>query len=119
VLMAIEPPLLRDSTRELLSSDPEIELVEDIDTGVALVEEARRAPVDLVVMGLRDREFPDEVGELLSESPATKVLGIGSEGRRAFSYEMRPQVIPIGELDGERLVELVKEAARSRRGRPA
>lgn len=112
MLMAIEPPLLRDSTRELLNADPEIELVEGVDSGAALVEEARRTGVDLVVMGLRDREFPFEAQELLSEFPATKVLGIASEGRRAFSYEMRPQVIPLGELDGNRLVELVKEAAR-------
>jgi DNA-binding NarL/FixJ family response regulator len=113
VLVEIEPPLLLDSTRQLLSRDPDLDVVEHVDSRGELVERVRRTGADLVLLGLADGEFPPECAELLQELPRTKVLGMASEGRRAFLYELRPHVVPIGELDRRRLISVVKEAARA------
>jgi DNA-binding NarL/FixJ family response regulator len=115
VLVAIEPALLRDSTRQLLSADPEVDVVKDVESPGALVEEVRRTGVDLVLLGLANRNFPEEAHDLLREFPRMKVLGLAAEGRRAFLYETQPHVVPMGELDGDRLVRVVKEAVRAAR----
>jgi DNA-binding NarL/FixJ family response regulator len=76
VLIADDDDLMRAGLIELLTADPEIEIVGEASTGWEAVEEARRLGPDVVLMDVR---MPDLDGiaatrELSRAAPATKVL---------------------------------------------
>jgi len=76
VLIADDDDLMRAGLAELLSADPEIEIVGKASTGREAVQRARRLAPDVVLMDVR---MPDLDGiaatrELASAAPATKVL---------------------------------------------
>ena len=76
VLIADDDDLMRAGLAELLSADPEIEIVGKASTGREAVQRARRLTPDVVLMDVR---MPDLDGiaatrELASAAPATKVL---------------------------------------------
>ncbi len=76
VLIADDDDLMRAGLRELLSADPEIEIVGEATTGREAVERARRLAPDVVLMDVR---MPDLDGiaatrELASAAPGTRVL---------------------------------------------
>lgn len=76
VLIADDDDLMRAGLAELLSGDPEIEIVGEASTGREAVERARRLAPDVVLMDVR---MPDLDGiaatrELASAVPDTRVL---------------------------------------------
>jgi DNA-binding NarL/FixJ family response regulator len=111
VLVAIKPLLLQDVTRALLTADDGVEVTRELDSPAELAEELRADSADLVLLGLANGEFPPECRALLREFPRMTLLGIASEGRRGFLYRLEPHLVPIGELDPERLLSVIKEAA--------
>ena len=114
LLVELRPNLLRDVTETFVGRADDLEILGHLDSRDRLTAEVRRQDADLVVLGLADAEFPPECRELLDERPRMKVLGIAGEGRRAFLYEFQPRVVPLGELDHERLLWAVREAAAGR-----
>jgi len=113
VLVDLRPQLLHDLTRALLSAEPTVEVTRELDSCADLASEVRRSGADLVLLGLANGDFPPECRRLLDEFPRVKLLGIASEGRRGFLYRMEPNLVPIGELDPNRLLSVIKEAARA------
>lgn len=111
VLVGIKPLLLRDLTRALLSAEPAVEVTRELESFAGLASEVRRSGAHLVLLGLANGDFPPECRELLDEFPRMTLLGIASEGRRGFLYRMEPHLVPIGELDPDRLLSVIKEAA--------
>jgi len=111
VLVAIKPLLLHDITRALLSADESVEITRELDSSAELGEELRAGAADLVLVGLGNGDFPPEWRRLLEEFPRVTLLGIASDGRRGFLYRMEPNLVPIGELDPDRLLSVIKEAA--------
>ncbi len=76
VLIADDDDLMRAGLTELLSADPEIEIVAEAATGREAVERARRFAPDVALMDVR---MPDLDGiaatrELASTAPRTRVL---------------------------------------------
>lgn len=76
VLIADDDDLMRAGLRELLTFDPEIEIVGEAATGREAVQRARRLAPDVVLMDVR---MPDLDGiaatrELCSAAPGTKIL---------------------------------------------
>ena len=76
VLIADDDDLMRAGLKELLSADPEIEIVGEASSGREAVERARRLAPDVVLMDVR---MPDLDGiaatrELASAAPEVKVL---------------------------------------------
>jgi DNA-binding NarL/FixJ family response regulator len=113
VLVDLKPQLLRDLTSALLGADPALEVTRELDSAAGLASELRKRGADIVLLGLPNGDFPPEYRELLDEFPRMTLLGIASEGRRGFLYRMEPNLVPIGELDPDRLLSVIKEAART------
>lgn len=109
LLVELEPLLLRDITKYFLRRHG-VEIVGHLESRSALVDHVRRSRADTVVLGLPDGDFPEECRELLDRYPRMKVLGVAAEGRRGFLYELRPQKVPLGELDPKRLLDAIRSA---------
>jgi DNA-binding NarL/FixJ family response regulator len=76
VLIADDDDLMRAGLVELLSGEPEIEIVGEASTGRQAVERARRLAPDVVLMDVRmpDLDGIEATGELSRAAPDTKVL---------------------------------------------
>jgi DNA-binding NarL/FixJ family response regulator len=76
VLIADDDDLMRAGLVELLSGEPEIEIVAEAATGRQAVERARRLGPDVVLMDVRmpDLNGIQATGELTRAAPDTKVL---------------------------------------------
>jgi DNA-binding NarL/FixJ family response regulator len=76
VLIADDDDLMRAGLVELLSGEPEIEIVAEAATGRQAVERARRLGPDVVLMDVRmpDLNGIQATGELIRAAPDTKVL---------------------------------------------
>jgi RNA polymerase sigma factor (sigma-70 family) len=76
VLIADDDDLMRAGLVELLSGEPEIEIVGEASTGRQAVERARRLGPDVVLMDVRmpDLDGIQATGELTRAAPGTKVL---------------------------------------------
>jgi hypothetical protein len=56
----------------------------------------------------------DAVLALLRRAPRLKVLSLASDGKSAWRYELRPVLLPLGELSPAELIAALREAARPR-----
>jgi DNA-binding NarL/FixJ family response regulator len=76
VLIADDDDLMRAGLVELLSGEPEIEIVGEASTGRQAVERARRLTPDVVLMDVRmpDLNGIEATGELTRAAPDTRVL---------------------------------------------
>jgi DNA-binding NarL/FixJ family response regulator len=76
VLIADDDDLMRAGLVELLSDEPEIEVVGEAATGRQAVERARRLGPDVVLMDVRmpDLDGIEATGQLTRAAPDTKVL---------------------------------------------
>ncbi len=104
--------MLRDVFKKVVADQPDMEVVGELDDSVGLLLAAGRTRADVVVLGLQNSELPGVCSHLLSEYPQIKVLGVTSDGRGAFLYELQPQKAPIGEVSPEGLLDAIRMAVR-------
>jgi len=107
--------MLSDIVAEALGEQPDMELVGRNDNVKETVSEARHRSAEVVVMGLADSALPDECLALLNDLPRVKVLGVTTDGRRAYLYELRPQRSTLGEASPEGLIIAIRRAVNARR----
>jgi DNA-binding NarL/FixJ family response regulator len=76
VLIADDDDLMRAGLVELLTADPQIEIIGQASTGRQAVEQARRLAPDVVLMDVRmpDLDGISATGELSRTTPAARVL---------------------------------------------
>ena len=114
VVLVGMPGMLRDLVREIAEAEPGVAIV-------AEVAERRDAPLiirdvraDFVILGLDEGadasagEVSEDVSDLLTGNPGLAVLGITSDGKRAYLYEMRPHLVPLGELSPAVLIDVIR-----------
>ena len=94
--------VLRDVIEATLATQHDIEVVR--------TEPEPPAQLDVVVIGLRDSETPEAVDAFFERYPHVRVVGIASDGRRAYMHELRPHRLALGELSPEQLIEVVRRA---------
>ena len=109
VLVAELSGVLRDIIDTTLAAQPDMEVV----VGALRTSTSRGTPganPDVVVIGLSDSDVSQAVETLFAEYPQARILGIASDGRRAYMHELRPHRVSLGELSPEQLVEVIRRA---------
>ncbi len=112
------PRVMRDIIRDLLTGQPDIELVGETSADVDLSELVHATRADVVVMGLDRAETG--TGERLAELyPGLRFLGVVGDGRDAVMYELRPHCHSLGEVSPNTLLTAMRGAKGHYWSRPA
>jgi DNA-binding NarL/FixJ family response regulator len=116
ILLAQLQGMLRDVVLQLLDGQADMTVVDDVDDPIDTLLAAGRTHADVVVLGMEDDELPGVASHLLDEYPHLKVLAITPDGRRAFLYELRPELVALGEASPDLLLQAIRAAFRSEVG---
>ena len=116
ILLAQLQGMLRDVVLQLLDGQADMTVVGDMEDPIDTLLAAERTHADVVVLGMEDDELPGVASHLLDEYPYLKVLAVTPDGRRAFLYELRPELVALGEASPDVLLQAIRTAFRSEVG---
>jgi len=108
ILLVEMTGMLCDILAAVLSAEPDMEVVGVLSSRGKLRATVAETKADVVVLALEDSELPEDCGRLLHAHPRMRVLGVASDGRRGFLYELRPLKASLGELSPQGLVETIR-----------
>jgi hypothetical protein len=99
------PRMLREIVDEALSTRSDVRLVDE-NRDDSLVGAIDRSGAAFAIVS-SESVGPAEVCRLLDERPRVKVFAIADGGRDGCLYELRPNLVLVGELSPESLVQTV------------
>lgn len=111
LLLVDFPRILGEVVTDVLESQDDFEVVDQVDV-TAAAETVERRSVEFVAIGRDDAEL---AGRLLVSCPRLNVLGFIDDGRDAALYELRPRRVLVGELSPESFVALIRSTVGVRR----
>jgi hypothetical protein len=123
ILLIGMPKMLQDLVKGILSAQPTIRTVEEVDEPQLLdrmdssPQASRSDETEVFILSLHNEDLPEIGRRILTTYPEAGLLGISSDGRKAVLYELRPHAIPLGELSPASLVDAVVRRATGSRGR--
>jgi len=90
IILADDHRIMREGLRALLERESDIEVIAEADNGRTTVELARELNPDVVVIdiGMPDLNGIDATRQIVSESPAVKVIALSMHSDRKFVREM-------------------------------
>ena len=100
------PRMLREIVDDALSQRRDVRIVDETRNGDSLVDAVDRSGAAFVIVSA-DRVGPAEVCRLLEERPRVKVFAIAGGGRDGCLYELRPNLVLVGDLSPKSLVQTV------------
>jgi hypothetical protein len=100
------PRMLREIVDEALSSRRGVKLVDESRDGDTLAGAVDRSGAAFLIVSA-DSVGPAEVCRLLQERPQVKVFAIADGGRDGCLYELRPNLVLVGELSPASLADTV------------
>ena len=101
------PRMLREIVDDALSNS-DVKLVDETRNGDGLVGAVDRSGAAFVIVSA-EAIGPTEVCRLLEERPRVKVFAIADGGRDGCLYELRPNLVLVGDLSPQSLVQKVLE----------
>lgn len=96
VLLAHVPQELRATLYQALSAQPDMVLTA-VQDYVELLLAAAETHADAIVIGMDEAQSPGILSHLLEEYPDLKIIIINLTDQQVFLYELRPELVPIGE----------------------
>ena len=112
ILLVEMPRMLCDILADVLSAEPDMEVVGVLSSRGKLRATVAETRADVVVLALGDSRLPKDCERLLRAHPRLRVLGVTSEGRRGFLFGLRPLKASLGELSPQRLVNAIRTTDR-------
>jgi DNA-binding NarL/FixJ family response regulator len=100
------PRMLREIVDDSLSKRPDVRLVDETQDGSSLVDAVDRSGAAVLIISA-ERIGPADVCRLLEQRPRVKVFAITSDGRDGCLYELRPNLVLVGDLSPTSLVQTV------------
>ena len=118
ILLANMSQMLRGIITDIVSSDPQCEIVAETAGQKGLSDKLNETHADVVILAASGTDHDsDQFGAVLALHPAIRIIAITSGGDRAFLYDLQPHVTPIDELSPAGLLSAIKQApALCRRG---
>jgi hypothetical protein len=101
------PTMLRQLLVRIVTQVPDLDIVAELPDDDLRSPRIMETPADVVVVD-SDQAPIDAVAALLRAHCRTRILGLSSDGRRAFLHELRPHRVPLGELSPAALIEVIR-----------
>ena len=86
VLLAVEPPLLRDLLSHTIAEEPGMEVVGEVADGVGVLLAVARTGANVVVHSNIDNSLSSTCSHLFAEYPGLLVIGLHPEREEAVMY---------------------------------
>jgi len=115
ILLAQLPHALQETLERALSEQPDI-VVALVENHVEVLLAARETEADIVVIGMENAEPPGVVSHLLDEYPTLGIIIVDVGNQRGFLYELRPELVPIGEVSSVHFPDVIRAVVRDREG---
>lgn len=110
VLLASRPKMLSDVVRNIITRQPDMEVVGEVLDPIELFFAARVAKVDVVIVTPLDpEEEPPICRHLLAEHPRLKVVTLSVQGEIAFLYESGAGKKRIDEPCKQSILDAIRE----------
>src|SRR5262245_25887207 len=106
------PRLLREIVDEALSKRRDVKLVDETKNGDGLIGAVDRSGAACVIVSAESISA-SEVCQLLDERPRVKLFAIADGGRDGCLYELRPNLVLIGDLSPTTVAQTVLRETRS------
>jgi hypothetical protein len=106
VILVNMPRMLYEIVREVVGSEPDLEIVDEQDGDAALA--TIRASGACVVITRLDEPPSESVGRFLGAGSHVRVLALSVDGRDGALYELRPQERPLGEMSPPVLLAAIR-----------
>jgi len=104
------PRMLREIVDDTLSGSGDVELVDETISGDGLAGAVDRTGAAFLIVSA-EKIGPAGVCRLLEERPHVKVFAIADGGRDGCLYELRPNLVLVGDLSPQSLVRTVLDGA--------
>ena len=124
VLLVQVPGVLCGIIRDIVLSEPDMEVVGELSAHDDLMSAIARTEADFVIWGLEPTapgpdSVPDECRAVLDACPQVKVLAVEADGRAGSLYELSPWRRELGELAPARIIEVLRGGDLRVAGAPA
>jgi DNA-binding NarL/FixJ family response regulator len=111
VLLVDSPQKLRDSVRNLIQSQDDLEIVEGILDPVEILLKVKAVNADVVIVTLPDKkEEPGVVSHLLSEYPKLLIIAISRTSDIAYVYRQRTAKEAIFNISSDEILRIIRTA---------
>lgn len=111
ILLDGMPQMLRTIITDIVSDDPQCEIVAEVTAHDDLFTQLRKTPADVIILAVSyPDEAPDHFTALLAAHPATRIIAIASGGSHAFHFDMRPHVTRIDRLSPAVLLSAIRQS---------
>jgi DNA-binding NarL/FixJ family response regulator len=111
VLLASRPKMLSDVIRNIVTRQPDMEVVGEVLDPIELLLTARARPVDVVIVTPLDSEGDPQICRLmLEEHPQLKIVALSVKNEAAFLYESGSRKKRIDEPSEPSILGAIREA---------
>ena len=104
--------LLHDLILDILETQPDMLVVEDVRDCSELETVIAADPADLVLLKVDGGDLPKVCPRIFDEHPTIKVLTVRDDGRRGFLWELLPSSTALGEVSPRILVDTIRRVMR-------
>jgi DNA-binding NarL/FixJ family response regulator len=101
------PPLLRDIVSNVLSGQPDLDVVAEHDDAVDIREAVERDQAQLVIVG-SDAASEACIRAVVGGSRGVRALEMRSDGSEGVLYELRPHRVVLGGISAETLLRTIR-----------
>jgi DNA-binding NarL/FixJ family response regulator len=108
VFLGRMPPLLHDIVKDILTDQPDLQLIGDLSAGDGVVDALNSDEIDVMIAGAFQPDDPAPASEVFLSSPRTKVLVIATSGRNAVMHQLQPHQRQLGEVSPQSLLEAIR-----------
>jgi hypothetical protein len=108
--------MVLDIVRNIIARHEDLVLAGEVAGHDGLLPAARAAKADVLLLVEPASGEACTYEPLLYGRPCLKVLAITADGREGFLHKLRPEVIPLGELSPDVIVEAIRGASRAESG---
>ena len=115
ILLAQLPNALQATLERVLSEQPDM-VASLAENYVEVLLAVGQTQADVVVIGMEDVQPPGVVSHLLDEYPSLRIILVDVVEHRGFLYELRPDLVPIGDMSSAQFPDVLRAAVRDRGG---
>jgi chemotaxis response regulator CheB len=108
LLLVQLPHFLEQVLERQIGDDPDLRIVARATRATEALVLIDEIDPDVVVIGTEGETVPALAGRALAAHPQLKLLAISTDGRAGFLYELRPHMVPLGELSAGRVIAAIK-----------